>query len=86
MRTTPMKKSWMMMEFMRSVTIRQLFLGGVTDQWAQVLKPSALKTLEEELQAYDLLELDASDKSRSQKKKKNKKKQKNKKRKEKKRT
>jgi hypothetical protein len=40
-----------------------------------VLKSSALKTLEEELQAYDLLELDASDKSRSQKKKERKKKE-----------
>jgi hypothetical protein len=45
-------------EFMGPVTLRQLFLG-VTDQWAQVLKSSALKTHKEELQAYDLLELDA---------------------------
>jgi hypothetical protein len=55
MRTTWVNK----FEFMGPVALRQLFLG-VTDQWAQVLKSSALKTLEEELQAYDLLELDAS--------------------------
>jgi hypothetical protein len=58
MRTTQVKKLDDN-EFMGPVTLRQLFLG-VTDRWAQVLKSSALQTLEEELQAYGSLELDAS--------------------------